>query len=144
RHRAAVFGTPAGDRFAVRARPPLRVVEGVIVDASPPLLIVAVEGRDELRVETTGDTTVWHGGRGGPAALRPGRSVVVRPEEAGHDQGRVRAGRIWVDIDRVTGTITACGRDTVEVDMGPHRGRTQVTIPPHAFERVLVRHPRLE
>ena len=82
---------------------------------------------------------MWHGGRGGPAALRPGRSVIIRPGEEG-----LSAGRVWVDIQRVAGTIVACGRDTVEVDMGPHRGRTHVVIPPDAFERVLVRHPRLE
>ncbi|RSN48525.1 hypothetical protein, partial [Actinomadura sp. WAC 06369] len=55
-----------------------------------------------------------------------------------------RADRIWVDIERVAGTITACGRDTVEVDMGPHRGRARVVIPPHALGAVQVRHPRMQ
>ncbi|MFD0683788.1 hypothetical protein [Actinomadura fibrosa] len=93
----------------------------------------------EIRLPMSDGTSVWHGGRGGLAALRPGREVIVRPKGDG-----LGADRVWVDIGRVTGTILACGRDTVEVDMGPHRGRTHVVIPPHALERVLVRHPRLE
>ncbi|GAA2455501.1 hypothetical protein GCM10010191_88420 [Actinomadura vinacea] len=93
----------------------------------------------ETRLPLTSSTTVWHGGRGGLAALRPGREVIVRPTPDG-----LGADRIWVDIGRVTGTILACGGDTVEVDMGPHRGHTRVVIPPHALGRVLVRHPRLE
>ncbi|WP_207943648.1 hypothetical protein, partial [Actinomadura sp. KC345] len=92
-----------------------------------------------VRVAMSAETSVWHGGRGGLAALRPGRSVIVRLKDGGPG-----ADRVWVDIGRVTGTILASGRDTVEVDMGPHRGRAHVVIPPQVFERVLVRHPRLE
>jgi hypothetical protein len=87
----------------------------------------------------TSTATVWHGGRGGPAALRPGREVIARVGSGG-----LGVDRVWVDIGRVTGTILACERNTVEVDMGPHRGHTSVMIPPHALGRVLVRHPRLE
>ncbi|TDE39274.1 hypothetical protein E1289_00890 [Actinomadura sp. 6K520] len=153
RRRAAVLPVPARD--PERAAPPLTVLTGTVLDASPHLLIVAAStlhravpgagvsdlgsGEVEIRLAMSDGTTVWHGGRGGLAALRPGRSVVVRLGE-----GELGAGRIWVDINRVAGTIVACKGDTVEVDMGPHRGRTHVVIPPHAFERVLVRHPRLE
>lgn len=177
RRRAAVLAAPGDGGFAERAEPPLDVVAGTVLDASPHLLILAAStmgavgrgtaggdsavetsgpavagtsmGRhislgqgpagDEVRIALRDDTSVWHGGRGGPAALRPGRSVIIRQGEEG-----LSAGRVWVDIQRVAGTIVACGRDTVEVDMGPHRGRTHVVIPPDAFERVLVRHPRLE
>ncbi|MEU5881149.1 hypothetical protein [Spirillospora sp. NPDC047279] len=111
---------------------------GTVLDASPHLLVLRTAA-GEVRLPMTEATTVWHGGRGGPAALRPGRDVIVRPSADG-----LRADRIWVEIGRVAGTILACGRDTVEVDMGPHRGRAHVVIPPHALGRVLVRHPRLE
>jgi hypothetical protein len=84
-------------------------------------------------------TTVWHGGRAGVSALRPGRDAIVRPGPRGQEVERV-----WVDIVRVTGTIVARGHDTVEVDQGPHRPATSVVIPPRTLGRVLVRHPRFE
>ncbi|WP_051713403.1 hypothetical protein [Spirillospora albida] len=121
-----------------RAAPPLRIVTGTLLDASPHLLIVATASGEE-RLTMTEATTVWHGGRGGPAALRPGREVIVRPRTDGFG-----ADRVWVDIGRVTGTMLACGRDTVEVDMGPHRGRAHVAVPPQVLEPLLVRHPRME
>jgi hypothetical protein len=134
RRRAAVFGAPSG---LPEAGPPPRAVSGFILDASPHLLVLAAGGT-EVRLAMSGDTGVWHGGRGGLAALRPGRPVIVRQKASGV------VDRIWVGIGRVAGTILACGRDTVEVDMGPHRGRAHVVIPPHALGPVLVRHPRLE
>lgn len=216
RRRAAVLGVSAGEGAAER---PLDVVTGIVLDASPHLLVLGTAG-GEIRLAMSGTTTVWHGGRGGLAALRPGRSVIVRlkdgvpgtdttarvaprnaigidggprgtaaprntisgdttvPETAatrntistdttaqgtaatrnaiGGDTTAPGAAtprtlrsafgvdRVWVGIGRVTGTILACGRDAVEVDMGPHRGRAHVVIPPRALERVLVRHPRLE
>ncbi|TMR00817.1 hypothetical protein ETD83_15615, partial [Actinomadura soli] len=163
RLRASVLGTPADDGLPERAERPLDAVTGIVLDASPHLLVVGTArgdaGGTETRFAMTETTPVWHGGRGGPAALRPGRTVVVRPKDAGlltdgagaaAREGTPRGGgvsiadRIWVDIGRVAGTILACGRDAVDVDMGPHRGRTRVVIPPRALERVLVRHPRLE
>ena len=156
RYREAVLGGPAPSGAAEpgpRRRP--RVLAGTVIDASPHLLVLrdATGAADtsgpggggsggsggEVRLPLTSSTSIWYGGRGGVAALRPGREVIVRcaPDGLGAD-------RIWVDIGRVTGTILACGRDTVEVDMGPHRGRAQVVIPPRARGRVLVRHPRLE
>ena len=186
RHRAAVLAPSPREGLRERTAAPLDVVTGIILDASPHLLVVAtnppaqarrasgrnasdarrlaraaadreVRGAAEetgvagdgrapgsaasgvVRVAMSAETFVWHGGRGGLAALRPGRSVIVRLKDGG-----LCADRVWVDIQRVTGTMLVCGRDTVEVDMGPHRGRTHVVIPSHAFERVLVRHPRLE
>jgi hypothetical protein len=131
RRREAVFGAaPRPDGG------PRRALSGIVLDASPHVLVLAVAGA-EVRLAMSEDTAVWHGGRGGLAALRPGRPVVVR-------HGSSVAEKIWVGIGRVSGTILACGRDAVEVDMGPHRGRAHVVIPPHARERVLVRHPRLE
>ncbi|MEU5994261.1 hypothetical protein ABZ806_35270 [Spirillospora sp. NPDC047418] len=137
RRRAAVFEASSASPSRAEARPPLRAVSGMVLDASPHLLVLAAGGT-EVRLVMTGDTRVWHGGRGGLAALRPGRPVIVRRS------GRGVAERVWVGIARVSGTVLACGRDTVEVDMGPHRGRARVVIPPHALGPVLVRHPRLE
>lgn len=139
RHREAVLGRgapPPG--LPERAVPPLRIVAGTVLDASPHLLVVGTAAGEE-RLTMTEATTVWHGGRGGAATLRPGREVIVRPRADGFG-----ADRVWVDIGRVTGTMLACGRDAIEVDMGPHRGRTHVVIPPHALEPLLVRHPRME
>ena len=135
RRREAVSGAPP---VRTDAEPPLPVVSGFVLDASPHLLVLAAGGT-EVRLAMSGDTRVWHGGRGGLAALRPGRPVVVRRKS-----GVSVADSVWVDIGRVAGTILACGRGTVEVDMGPHRGRAHVVIPPHVLERILVRHPRLE
>ncbi|MFG2088891.1 MULTISPECIES: hypothetical protein [unclassified Spirillospora] len=144
RHRAAVLPASAGHGPAERAGRPLDAVTGIVLDASPHLLVLGSAARPgtggtETRLAMSAATTVWHGGRGGLAVLRPGRSVIVRPRDGG-----LGADRVWVDAERVSGTILACGKDAVEVDMGPHRGRTHVVIPPRAFERVLVRHPRLE
>ncbi|MFI0369371.1 hypothetical protein ACH35V_15925 [Actinomadura sp. 1N219] len=158
RLRASVLGTPADAGLPERAERPLDAASGIVLDASPHLLVLGTDGGEargtEMRFAMSEATPVWHGGRGGLAALRPGRSVVVRPKDAGlvadgtgrdgTSRGASIADRIWVDIGRVAGTILACGRDAVDVDMGPHRGRTRVVIPPRALERVLVRHPRLE
>ncbi|MFA1549718.1 hypothetical protein [Actinomadura chokoriensis] len=140
RAREAVFGASPG---RPADRPPLNALSGTVLDASPHLLVLAAGGT-EVRLAMSETTKVWHGGRGGLAALRPGRSVVVRRGERGLSGGAAVADRIWVDIARVAGTILACGRDAVEVDMGAHRRRTHVAIPPHALGQVLVRHPRLE
>ncbi|WP_155884628.1 hypothetical protein [Actinomadura flavalba] len=110
-----------------------------MVDASPHLLVVATEGGGEARVAMSEGTRVWDGGRGSFAALAPGRAVVVR-----HGMERPGADRVWVDITRVIGTITAVGRASVDVDQGPHREAVTVEIPPKAMTAVLVRHPRLE
>ncbi|MFG1998051.1 hypothetical protein ACGFNU_02750 [Spirillospora sp. NPDC048911] len=140
RQQEAVLGVPSTRRAAPAdaSHAPIRPVSGTILDASPHLLVLHTAG-GEVRLPMTDATAVWHGGRGTFAALRPGREAIVRPAADG-----LRADRVWVDIGRVSGVILACGRDTVEVDMGPHRGRAHVVLPPHALGRVLVRHPRLE
>ncbi|MGH3241366.1 MAG: hypothetical protein ACRDNL_13385, partial [Spirillospora sp.] len=160
RLRAAVLGTLPGEGLPERAERPVEAVSGIVLDASPHLLIVGT-AEGEARFAMSEATPVWHGGRGGLAALRPGRNVIVRAKDTGprtddpegpspaepgaHTSPSVfSADRVWVDICRVAGTILACGKDAVDVDMGPHRGRTRVVIPPSALERVLVRHPRLE
>jgi hypothetical protein len=127
----------------------LDVVSGVVLDAAPHLLVLGTAD-GEARVTMAADTAVWYGGRGNAALLRPGQRVIVRPRvgrtvrDGTAARGGCVADRVWADIGRVTGTILACGKDVVDVDMGPHRGRTRVEIPPHALGRVLVRHPRLE
>ncbi|GAA4331407.1 hypothetical protein GCM10023178_44410 [Actinomadura luteofluorescens] len=75
-HRRALFAAPEG-REAARSAPG---VSGMVLDASPHLLVVAEAGARgaETRIAMSEDTAIWHGGRGGPAALRPGRSVVAR------------------------------------------------------------------
>ncbi|GAA1528169.1 hypothetical protein GCM10009678_07390 [Actinomadura kijaniata] len=138
RRRRAVLEAPAPGGVPEGARPPLRVLAGTVLDASPHLLVLRTAA-GETRVPMTEATRIWRGGSGGLAALRPGRRAVVR---AGGDGPA--ADRVWVDIGRVTGTVLTRGRDTVEVDMGPHRGRAHVVIPPRVLGRVLVRHPRLE
>ncbi|WP_243773230.1 hypothetical protein [Actinomadura barringtoniae] len=138
RHREAVLGAPRRPGSPDARRAPLPALTGTILDASPHLLVLQTAG-GERRLPMTQATRVWHGGRGGLAVLRPGRDVIVRPTPDG-----LGADRVWVEIGRVTGTILACGRDTVEVDMGPHRGQAHVVIPPHALGQILVRHPRLE
>src|SRR5690606_28184436 len=156
RRRAAVLAAPDDGGFAERAEPPLDVVAGTVLDASPHLLILAasttgVVGRgtaggdsavqtsglavagtsmgrhislgqgpagDEVRIALRDDTSVWHGGRGGPAALRPRRSVILRQGEGG-----LRGGPVRVAIPRGAGTVVAGGRVTPEPALGPHRGR---------------------
>lgn len=148
RHRAAVLGTalagPSPD--GPPARP--RAIAGTIIDASPHLLVLSthVPGQDpgtcrgiEVRLPMTSGTAIWHGGGAGLYALVPGREVIVRLAPGGH-----AVERVWVDIVRVTGTIVSYGHETAELDMGPHRGKMRVVIPPHALGRVLVRHPRME
>ncbi|TYB49364.1 hypothetical protein FXF69_09805 [Actinomadura chibensis] len=165
RYRTAVLGASAAGGIPDGAGRPLRVVTGIVLDASPHLLVLGAPGGGETRIAMGEATVVWHGGRAGHTALRPGRPVIVRLKAAngvggttgaeppggasavegvGRIGGVYGADRVWVGISRVTGTILACGRDSVDVDMGPHRGRTRVAIPPNALERVLVRHPRLE
>lgn len=136
----AVLGPPAPGR----AEPPApdtapRAMQGTIVDTGPHLLVLDTGDGEPAHLRLTRSTSVWYGGRSGPQALQPGRRAIVRP---GAD-GPV-AERVWVDITRVTGTILSRDRQRVEVDGGPHRGRTVVDIPDHALRRVLVRHPALE
>jgi hypothetical protein len=118
---------------------PLAAVCGLILDAGPQLLVIATSSGDEARLPMTDDTSVWYAGKAGRSELRPGRRVVVRPTGDG-----LAAERIWVDIVRATGTIVALAGTELDVDEGPHRGRTHVVIPPHTLSHVMVRHPHFE
>ncbi|GAA3212403.1 hypothetical protein GCM10010468_31720 [Actinocorallia longicatena] len=128
----------APERILSPGEPPLRSVEGRIVDASPHLLVLRY-GVRELRMPMSEKTLVWYGGRAGLGELLRGRDVVVRPTGDG-----LAADRIWVDIVRVSGTIIRAEKDVVEVDQGPHRPRTRVVIPRQNQSQILVRHPRME
>lgn len=89
RRREAVFGAaPRPD-----AGRPERGLSGIVLDASPHLLVLHADGA-EVRLAMSESTAVWHGGRGGLAALRPGRPVVVRRSSS-------VAEKVWVGIGRV-------------------------------------------
>ncbi|MCP2338005.1 hypothetical protein [Actinomadura rupiterrae] len=137
RYRRAVLGGGPPSPPAPPA-PPLRVLTGTVLDASPHVLVLATAA-GEARLPMTPTTAVWHGGRRGPAALRPGRQALVRM-----DAGGLAADRVWVDIGRVTGTLLSARPDALEVDLGPHRGRARVALDARSLRLVQVRHPRLE
>jgi hypothetical protein len=139
RLRAAVFSDPP--RYPEEEQSwPRRALEGVIVDASPHVLTLAVADGSEVRLPMSATVSIWYDGRAELSALRPGRCAVVRPAAT----GGLAVERVWVDIARVTGVITRRDGDVFEVDAGPHRGRLAVTVPAQALRRVQVRHPRLE
>lgn len=138
RRRAAVLGRSAPEPEP-SDRPGLRSLAGTIVDVAPDLLLLRDRDGAEVRLATSSATTVWHAGRAGLEALKPGCEAFVRPTADG-----LGADRIWMEIVRVTGTIVTIGKEIVEVDGGPHRGRLHVVIPSRSFGRVLVRHPRFE
>jgi hypothetical protein len=119
---------------------PRRAIEGVILDASPHVLVLATADGSQARLPMSAGVSIWYDGRAEPTALRPGRHAVVRPAEA----GGLAAEHIWVDIARVTGVIIERVGDVFQIDAGPHRGRQTVTVPGQALRRVQVRHPRLE
>ncbi|SEG77006.1 hypothetical protein SAMN04489712_111236 [Thermomonospora echinospora] len=141
-------GPPAREEARVRpgtatehggAVPGPHAVCGAIVDASPHLLILDTGDAEPVRLPLAPSTSIWYGGRSGLHVLVPGREAIVRPSADGPG-----ADRVWVDIMRVTGTILSYDGRLVEVDGGPHRGRTHVSISTGALGRVLVRHPHLE
>jgi hypothetical protein len=115
------------------------VVAGLILEAGPRLLVLATPNGTEVRQPVSDQTAIWYAGKADLAALQPGRRAIVRPAPDGS-----AADRIWVDIVRASGTIVARDRTTVEIDEGPHRGRTRVVIPARALSHILVRHPNLE
>lgn len=115
------------------------VVSGLILEATPRHLMLATSDGREVRLPISVDTTVWYAGNTDQAALQPGRRAIARPTADGS-----AAERIWLDIVRASGTIVERDRTTVEIDEGPHRGRTHVVIPARALSHILVRHPQLE
>ena len=139
RLREAALGERTPEQFDAGARP-LRGVEGTVVEASPHLLVLVAPDGSEVRVPVSASAFVWHGGKAGMSAVRPGRDVIVRPSGG----GGLTAERIWVDITRVTGTIARRTSRVLEVDAGRHRRRTTLIIPAESLARVQVRHPLLE
>lgn len=133
----------SGDRIPVSdigGSGPLRAVEGAIIDASPHMIALRTADSTEIRIPMCATASVWYGGPAGLAALRPGRHATVRP--AG--PGGIAVERIWVDITRVTGVIAGRSGPLIDIDRGPHRGTTTVTVPERALAPIQVRHPRLE
>src|SRR3954447_26017155 len=79
RLRQAVFSDPLDpvddDSWSRRA------IEGVIVDASPHVLVLARADGSEVRLPMSATASIWYDGRAELAALRPGRRAVVLPTE---------------------------------------------------------------
>ncbi|HEU5157323.1 MAG TPA: hypothetical protein VFU43_10020 [Streptosporangiaceae bacterium] len=115
------------------------VVAGLILEARPHELVLATHDGNEVRQPISEQTVVWYAGKADHAALQPARRAIVRLTPDGSV-----AERIWLDIVRANGIIVARDRTTVEIDEGPHRGRTHVVIPARALSHILVRHPYLE
>lgn len=139
RLREAALGARPPEQYDAGTRP-LRGVEGTVIEASPHLLVLATPDRSEVRVPIAASASVWHAGKAGVSALRPGRDVIVRPGGG----GGLTAERIWVDITRVTGVIAGRTGRVFEVDAGRHRHRTALVIPSESMTRIQVRHLRLE
>ncbi|HEX6467928.1 MAG TPA: hypothetical protein VF069_02455 [Streptosporangiaceae bacterium] len=149
-------------------------VAGLVLEAGPRLLVLATNDGHEVRVAVSEKTSVWYAGAAATSALQPGRRAIVRPAAprpsagglastgssagdpaddgpvagevtaAGSATGAMTADRIWLDIVRANGVIVDRGRATVEIDEGPHRGRTHVVIPANVLSHILVRHPHFE
>ena len=136
RLRQAVF--PVAESSAPEPRRPAAVT-GLILEAGPGLLTLATSDGREVRQPISDQTAVWYAGTADRTALQPGRRAIVRPTPDGSV-----ADRVWVDIIRANGTIVARDRTTVEIDEGPHRGRTHVVIPARSLSHILVRHPHFD
>ncbi len=120
-------------------RAPAHVVRGTLTDISPHMLgLAAPEG--ERRFILTPRTTFWHGGDRAAHELRPGQDVLLRCVPG----AELVVERVWADLARITGVITAVDGDTLRVDAGHDRGPAVAVIPYRASGRMRVRHPRLE
>ncbi|MBB6174615.1 hypothetical protein HNR23_004675 [Nocardiopsis mwathae] len=118
---------------------PTRVARGVVLDITPHMLRIATpRGEEPFLFERS--TRIWRGGDVDFAQLRPGDDVVIRCAHG----GRWVAERVWAQIARVTGVITARDGDALEVDEGHGRPRRTVVIPYRSSGRIGVRHPVLE
>jgi hypothetical protein len=115
-----------------------RAVTGVVIDASPQVLVIGHGGTEE-RFALTADASAWRGAKTDPAAIRIGDQAVVRR----HNASREVADRIWANIGRVSGTIIDRNRDTFLVDCGS-RGQQVLVMPRNASGKIQVRFPRLE
>jgi hypothetical protein len=130
-------GRPPGGDDPVPGRVP-RTVTGRVLDVSPHVLVIE-NGDAEERFALTADARAWRGDRTDPAAVKVGDHAVVRR----HRSGREVADRIWANIGRVTGTITARDGETLVVDRGDGTGRQILVIAGRAAGRIQVRFPRL-
>jgi len=141
--KAAVFGLPRlpgqppAAEAAAAGRVP-RAVTGRVLDVSPHVLVIE-NGEAEERFALTADARAWRGDRTDPATVKPGDHAVVRR----HHSGREVADRIWANIGRVTGMITAREGDTLVVDRGGGTDRQILVIACRAAGRIQVRFPRL-
>ena len=141
--KAAVFGPPrlagqpadGGDAAAGRAP---CTVTGRVLDVSPHVLVIE-KGEAEERFALTADARAWRGDRTDPAAVKVGDHAIVRR----HHSGREVADRIWANIGRVAGTITAREGDTLVVDRGDGSQPEVLVIADRAAGRLQVRFPRL-
>lgn len=118
---------------------PAAAVSGLILDASPHLIVLATPAGTEARLPMSDATSIWYAGKADLSALQPGRRAIIRPSADG-----LAAERVWVDIVRAAGTIVVRDGATLDVDEGPHRGVTHVAIPPRTLSQILVRHPHFE
>jgi len=94
----------------------------------------------ERRFILTPQTTFWYGGECAPRELRPGQDVLLRCTPG----AELVVERVWADLARATGVITAVDGDTVTVATGHDRAPVTAVIPYRASGRMRVRHPRLE
>jgi hypothetical protein len=116
-----------------------RTVWGTVYDVSPHVLVIGDVGREQ-RFILAPDAAAWRGHQMEPAALSHGDNVVIRL----HPGHRDVADRIWANIGRVTGVITARSGGTLTVDEGATRGPQVITLHPSAVGRIQVRFPTLE
>ncbi|KUP98152.1 hypothetical protein [Thermobifida cellulosilytica] len=120
-------------------RTPAHVVRGTLTDISPHMLgLAAPEG--DRRFIVTPQTTFWHGGERTARELRPGQDVLLRCVPG----AELVVERVWADLARVTGVITAVDGDTLRVAAGHDRAPVTAVVPYRASGRIRVRHPRLE
>ncbi len=118
---------------------PAHVVRGTLTDISPHMLGLATPD-GERRFILTPQTTFWHGGDRTARDLRPGQDVLLRCVPG----AELVVERVWADLARAAGVITAADGDTLEVAAGHDRAPVTVVIPYRASGRMRVRHPRLE
>jgi hypothetical protein len=129
---------PQRTGFADAAELP-RTVSGPVLDVSPQVLVIGEIGTEQ-RLILTPDAIAWRGSLLEPVSVRQGDHAVVRL----HASNRNVADRIWANIGRVTGIITARSRNTLVVDEGVTRKPQVITIPRRNLLRIQVRFPTLE
>lgn len=116
-----------------------RTVVGTVLDVSPHVLVLGDAGREQ-RFTITADAVAWRGTQLEPSALWQHDRAVVRL----HPSGRNVTDRIWANIGRVTGVITARSGNQLLVDEGATRGSQVITLQKRAVGRIQVRFPNLD